>query len=114
MSDLQVLVILTIPIIIQIVFIKDKLNRRIHHTETSFMIIFNFWVNGIMMMLNPHHHPRDIVVAIFTTSITNMFVRDKLNPHHHHPRDKLTERKRYLSKSREAIFEKVTHFINKI
>ena len=40
--------------------------------------------------------------------------RDKLNPHHHHPRDKLTERKRYLSKSREAIFEKVTHFINKI
>merc|ERR1719209_2921092 len=25
---------------------------------------------------------------------------------HHHPRDKLTERKRYLSKSREAIFEK--------
>merc|ERR1740116_629487 len=33
--------------------------------------------------------------------------RDKLNPHHHHPRDKITERKRYLSKSREAIFEKV-------
>ena len=37
--------------------------------------------------------------------------RDKLNPHHHHPRDKLTERKRYLSKSREAIFEKVQHII---
>merc|ERR1719228_2152712 len=35
--------------------------------------------------------------------------RDKLNPHHHHPRDKLTERKRYLSKSREAIFEKVAN-----
>merc|ERR1719209_2317097 len=28
---------------------------------------------------------------------------------HHHPRDKLTERKRYLSKSREAIFEKVAN-----
>ena len=42
-----------------------------------------------------------------TTAIINKFVRDKLNPHHHHPRDKLTERKRYLSKSREAIFEKV-------
>ena len=37
--------------------------------------------------------------------------RDKLNPHHHHPRDKLTERKRYLSKSREAIFEKVRNVI---
>jgi len=38
--------------------------------------------------------------------------RDKLNPHHHHhphPRDKLNERKRYLSKSREAIFEKVAN-----
>ena len=37
--------------------------------------------------------------------------RDKLNPHHHHPRNKLTERKRYLSKSREAIFEKVRNVI---
>merc|ERR1719158_502619 len=38
--------------------------------------------------------------------------RDKLTPHHHHhhsPRDKLSERKRYLSKSREAIFEKVAN-----
>ena len=45
--------------------------------------------------------------------VTNQYYddRDKLNPHHHHPRDKLTERKRYLSKSREAIFEKVPRII---
>ena len=40
--------------------------------------------------------------------------RDKLNPHHHHPRDKLTERKRYLSKSREAIFEKVRSILSRL
>ena len=57
-------------------------------------------VQHLLHHFNPHQHHLMIIKT-----------RDKLNPHHHHPRDKLTERKRYLSKSREAIFEKVRNVI---